>query len=77
LLLATKRSSREILREMSVYPVLREAHLVVEDDDFREAVERVVQVLMVDEDPGDPDPEARGLKVEDVDDEDDKVMEIL
>lgn len=79
LLLATTRSSRDILRENSVYPVLREAHLAVEDDGFREAVDRVVQVLMADEDPRDPDPEATGLTVEEEEeeDEDDRVIEIL
>lgn len=79
LLLATTRSSRQILRENSVYSVLREAHLAVEDEGFRDTVDRVVQVLMADEDPKDPDPEATGLTVEQVEeeDEDDKVVEIL
>lgn len=83
LLLATARSGREVLRKNGVYPVLREAHLAVEDDDFREAVDRVVQVLMADEDPDDPDPEAKGVEEggdkdeDDEDEDDDKVIEIV
>lgn len=80
LLLATARSGREALRGNGVYPVLREAHLAVEDEGFRDAVDRVVQVLMADENPQDPDPEARVLEVEEEekgDDDDDKVVEIL
>jgi len=76
LLLATARSGREVLRESGVYPVLREAHLAVESEGFREVVDRVVQVLMADEDPYDPDPEARVLEVEESED-DGKVVEIL
>ncbi|KAF8473158.1 hypothetical protein BDZ91DRAFT_770467 [Kalaharituber pfeilii] len=83
LLLATTRSAREHMRKMGVYPVLREAHLAVDDDEVREAVDRVVQVLMAEEDPGDPDPELkvrelRTMEEEEEDDsEDDKVVEII
>ncbi|RPB23486.1 DUF383-domain-containing protein [Terfezia boudieri ATCC MYA-4762] len=76
LLLATARSGREVLRDSGVYPVLREAHLAVKDEGFRDTIDRVVQVLMADEDPHDPDPEARVLEVE-VDEDSDKVIEIL
>jgi hypothetical protein len=49
MLLTTTREGRDTLREIKVYPVIRETHLRVEDDDVREACERLVQVLMRDE----------------------------
>jgi hypothetical protein len=38
-----------VLREVQVYPIVRETHLQVDDDGVREACERLVQVLMRDE----------------------------
>jgi hypothetical protein len=49
MLLTTTRQGRDILREIRVYPIIREAHLHTENDDVREACERLVQVLMRDE----------------------------
>ena len=49
MLLTTTRFGRDILRRVKVYPVVRELHLHVEDDGVREASERLVQVLMRDE----------------------------
>lgn len=49
MLLTTTREGRDILREVKVYPIIRETHLRVENDDVREACERLVQVLMRDE----------------------------
>lgn len=49
MLLTTTREGRDILRQVKVYPVIRETHLHVENDDVREACERLVQVLMRDE----------------------------
>ena len=49
MLLTTSRRGRDILREVKVYPIIRETHLHVENDDVREACERLVQVLMRDE----------------------------
>jgi len=49
LLLSTTKEGREALREVSVYPIVRECHLAVEDEGVREACDRVVQVLMRDE----------------------------
>ncbi|KAH8601593.1 DNA-binding protein-like protein HGH1 [Bisporella sp. PMI_857] len=49
MLLTTSRKGRDILREVKVYPIIRETHLRVENDDVREACERLVQVLMRDE----------------------------
>jgi hypothetical protein len=49
MLLTTTREGRDILREIKVYPIIRETHLHVENEDVREACERLVQVLMRDE----------------------------
>jgi hypothetical protein len=49
MLLTTTRRGRDLLREVKVYPIVRETHLQVEDDGVREACERLVQVLMRDE----------------------------
>jgi len=49
MLLTTTRYGRDILREIKVYPVIRETHLHTEDEGVREACERLVQVLMRDE----------------------------
>jgi hypothetical protein len=49
MLLTTTRHGRDILREIKVYPIIRETHLQIEDEGVREACERLVQVLMRDE----------------------------
>ncbi|KAL2836220.1 hypothetical protein BJY01DRAFT_222326 [Aspergillus pseudoustus] len=49
LLLTTTREGRDRLRAINVYPVIRECHIHVDDDDVREACDRLVQVLMRDE----------------------------
>lgn len=49
LLLTTTREGRDKMREVQVYPFIRECHLHVEDDGVREACDRLVQVLMRDE----------------------------
>ncbi|KAI9929794.1 hypothetical protein MW887_001270 [Aspergillus wentii] len=49
LLLTTTREGREFMRAIQVYPIIRECHLHVDDDDVREACDRLVQVLMRDE----------------------------
>ncbi|KAL0264141.1 Protein hgh1 [Diplodia seriata] len=46
LLLCTTRDARDELRRVKVYPIIRETHLHVEDDDVREAADRVVQIIM-------------------------------
>ncbi|KAG7287884.1 hypothetical protein NEMBOFW57_007401 [Staphylotrichum longicolle] len=68
-LLTTTRKGRELMRNINVYPIIRETHLHVNDDGVREACERLVQVLMRDEaEPG----------VEEVteEDEDDRIVEV-
>ena len=49
LLWTTEREGREELRRKGVYYVVRECHLRVEDDEVKESVERLVNVLMRDE----------------------------
>jgi hypothetical protein len=49
LLLTTTREGREKIRAAQVYPFVRECHLHVEDEDVREACDRLVQVIMRDE----------------------------
>jgi len=49
MLLTTTREGRDIMREIRVYPIVRETHLQTENEDVREACERLVQVLMRDE----------------------------
>jgi hypothetical protein len=45
LLLSTTRESRDVLRSVKIYPIIRECHLHVENDDVREACDRVVQII--------------------------------
>ncbi|KAF2096964.1 DUF383-domain-containing protein [Rhizodiscina lignyota] len=46
LLLTTTRGGRDVLRDVKVYPIVREVHLQIEDDEVRENVDRLVQVIM-------------------------------
>lgn len=62
MLLTTTRPGRDVLREVSVYPIVRETHLQVEDDDVREACERLVQVLMRDEEGEEGGQNTEGMK---------------
>jgi hypothetical protein len=49
MLLTTTREGRDTMRAIKVYPIIRETHLHVENEEVREACERLVQVLMRDE----------------------------
>lgn len=57
LLLTTTREGRDRMRAVQVYPFIRECHLHVEDESVREACDRLVQVIMRDE-------EGDGAKIE-------------
>lgn len=46
LLLSTTKEGRQVLRRVKVYPIIRECHLQVDNEDVREACDRVVQMLM-------------------------------
>ncbi|PSN71851.1 DNA-binding protein-like protein HGH1 [Corynespora cassiicola Philippines] len=83
LLLSTNQESREVLRKVKVYPIVRECHLQVEDEGVREACDRVVQIIMRKEEGEEediPEQDANGgrlleLKNDDEED-DDKIVEI-
>lgn len=69
LLLCTTRDGRQKLRRIQVYPLIRETHLHVEDEEVRQACDRLVQILMRDEE--------EGSKVEELDNDDEKIEEIF
>ncbi|SPN97556.1 related to FAM203 family protein C1020.12c [Cephalotrichum gorgonifer] len=48
-LLASTRDAREYMREVKVYPLIRETHARVDHEGVREACERLVQLLMGEE----------------------------
>ncbi|KAI6382411.1 hypothetical protein MCOR25_000707 [Pyricularia grisea] len=64
-LLTTTRKGRDLMREVKVYPIIRETHLRVNDEEVREACDRLVQVLMREEG-----------EDADEEDEDDRIVEI-
>jgi hypothetical protein len=49
LLLTTTRQGRDLMRQVQVYPVVRECHLHINSEDVREGCDRLVQMLMRDE----------------------------
>lgn len=85
LLLATERDGRDLMRRVKVYPIIRETHANVDNDDVQEACDRIVQILMRDEEgEGEDDlppgvANIRSAQVEELheDDEDDKVVDIM
>lgn len=82
LLLTTTREAREYMRKVNVYTIVKETHLAVDDEEVQDACERVVQVLMRDEEKegenesGWVQPQEED-EDEDDDDDDDKIVEIL
>ncbi|KAI9818681.1 MAG: hypothetical protein M1832_004156 [Thelocarpon impressellum] len=76
LLLTTTRPVRELMREIMVYPIVRETHLHVEDEVVREACDRLVQVLARDEEEAEKE-EAAEAGVGEDEDEESKVIEIF
>lgn len=88
LLLTTTKEGRGKLREVRVYPIVRELHAQVEDEGVRVGVDRLVQVLMRGEE-GEEDPnkipeqheggDSRITEVEEEEeeaDEDDQIVEV-
>ncbi|KAH7319902.1 hypothetical protein B0I35DRAFT_478204 [Stachybotrys elegans] len=71
LLLTSTREGRELMRQVKVYPIIRETHSRVDDEGVREACDRLVQVLMRDE-----EPETTERVQEIKDDEDDQIVEV-
>nr|POF04000.1 protein hgh1 like [Quercus suber] len=79
LLLTTTRAGRQRLRDIKVYPIVRDLHLHNEDEGVREGCDRLVQVLMRDEE-GEATNVASGEvpRVEEVvNDEDDEIVEVV
>lgn len=88
MLLTSTREGRELMREVRVYAIIKETHLKVDDESVREACDRLVQVLMRDEEPeeadggesgewvrgGQPEPKSRVEEIEE--DEDDQLVEV-
>lgn len=83
-LLSSTRDGRDYLREVKVYPIIRETHLRVNNADVKEACERLVNLLM-----GDEEDETSTARVEEVrqeeatsaveeidDDDDDEIVEV-
>lgn len=81
LLLTTTAKGRKLLREVKVYPIVRELHLHVEDSSVREACDRLVQVLARGEE-GDegydaPQPPDVQQIEAGADDEDEQIVDVL
>lgn len=86
LLLSTTREARDVLRKVMIYPIIRECHLQVEDEDVREACDRVVQIIQRKEEGEEEDiPTGIGadsgrmveLNGDDEEDEDEKIVDIV
>jgi hypothetical protein len=76
-LLSSTRTIREILRKKSVYPLIRELHKNVSDEDIEEVCDRLVQVLMRDEE-YEPQEKVEEIKEdEEESDDDDAIMEVV
>lgn len=79
LLLTTTRAGRDLMRRVKVYPLVRECHLHVEDEQVREVCERLVNVLMRDEEGEGVREQGKviGEVQEKDDDEEEKIVEIF
>lgn len=86
LLLTTTPEGREVLRRVKVYPIVRECHLHIENEEVREACDRVVQIIMRKEEGEEediPDMSAAGgdagrlVELKDDEDEEDQLIEVL
>lgn len=74
-LLTTTREGRDLMRRVKVYPIIRETHIRVDDEDVREACERLVQVLMRDEEGEGKEEDDLSSRVQEID-EDDELVEV-
>ena len=77
LLLTTTREGRDWMRNKQVYPIIRETHAHVEDEEVREACDRVVQVIMRKEE-GEEEEEDNAPRVQELphDDEEDQLVDV-
>jgi hypothetical protein len=85
LLLSSTREARDRMREIKVYPIIRETHARVHNEGVQDACDRLVQMLMRDEE--DEKQESRvhkigetgeGEKVKggEIDDDDEQIVEV-
>ncbi|KAF7559904.1 hypothetical protein G7046_g4237 [Stylonectria norvegica] len=74
-ILTTTREGRELMRQVKVYPIIRETHMRSPDDGVQEACERLVQVLQRDE-ADEADTAGEVSRVEEIEDEDDELVEV-
>ncbi|KAH7380772.1 DNA-binding protein-like protein HGH1 [Pyrenochaeta sp. MPI-SDFR-AT-0127] len=86
LLLSTTPEGREVLRQVKVYPIVRECHLHADDESVQEACDRVVQIIMRKEEGEEEDIPPPGMGGEsgklmelsnEEEDEDEKIVDIL
>lgn len=80
MLFTTTREGRDLMRDIKVYPIVRETHLRVKDEGVRIACERLVQILMLDDEAEEKNARAEtdnsSRVVEEEDDDDEKVVEV-
>jgi len=84
LLLTATREGRDLMREIRVYPIIRETHQRVLDEGVQDVCDRLVQVLMRDEEAVTENktslPDSERVKEieedDDDDDDDDKIVEV-
>lgn len=80
MIFTTTREGRDLMRNIKVYPIVRETHLRVKDEGVRIACERLVQILMLDDEVEENDARAEtdnnSRVVEEEDDDDEKVVEV-
>ncbi|KAI1399123.1 DUF383-domain-containing protein [Hypoxylon fuscum] len=74
LLLSSTREGRNQMRDVNVYPIVRETHLRVRNEGVQDACERLVQVLMRDE--ADPEKVDRIEEVGQGEDDDNQIIEV-
>lgn len=75
MLFTTTRQGRDHMREIKVYPIVRETHARVKDEGVRLACERLVQVIMLDDEVEEERPDGEPAEKED-DDDDQVVVEV-
>lgn len=75
LLLCTTKKMRDLFRDKSVYPLVRELHKALDVEEVTDLVDRLVQMLMRDEDE-EPQVAEEAMEV-DSDEDDDKIVEVL
>lgn len=76
LLLTTTREGRDLMREVKVYPIIRELHMHSENEEVREACDRVVQIIMRDEE-GEGEEMPEPPKITEIPDEEDELVEVM